>query len=136
MSAKTAAPAKAAPKAAAAPAAKAAAPAPATAAAAPAAAAAPKKAKSAKTAPKKKSTVQKFTIDCSEPAADEIFDIASFVRRRDRRGSSGSSELTAATMPAWRTQRQIASSYSLSGAACADAVAGSLHAALPSYYSS
>jgi len=60
-------------------------------AAAPAAAAAPvaaagtaaaapaKKKVSAKaSASKKKSAAQKFTIDCSEPAADEIFDIASF----------------------------------------------------------
>jgi len=40
------------------------------------AAAAPKK--KAAGASKKKAAQQKFTIDCSEPAADEIFDIASF----------------------------------------------------------
>lgn len=49
---------------------------------APAAAAAPKKVVKKSSTAKKgaKKTTQKFTIDCSEPAADDIFDIASFVR--------------------------------------------------------
>lgn len=48
-----------------------------------------------KTAAKK--TTQKFTIDCSEPAADDIFDIASFVRQQQhhtRQKEAGGQRLT------------------------------------------
>lgn len=51
--------------------------------AAPAAAAAPKKKTASSGKKGAKKATQKFTIDCSEPAADEIFDIASFVSRRE-----------------------------------------------------
>jgi len=59
---------------------------------APAVAAAPKKVVKKSSTAKKgaKKTTQKFTIDCSEPAADDIFDIASFVRaQREQRGAGG-----------------------------------------------
>ena len=76
--------------------------APAAAAAAPAAAAPKKKAAGPKKAAAKKAT-QKFTIDCSEPAADDIFDIAAFVRGRRTHTTNDDGAATPATaMPRLR----------------------------------